>query len=90
MLPRQRNEVIAGKYLVQYTFAAIGSASIVPLIDAIGMGLASTIGKCSPPIFAEITICTDLQLRRHLRHNCWPPYLVDSKKWVDDAVVDGR
>ena len=44
VLPRQRPEIIAGKYLVQYTFAAVGSAAIVPLIDAIGIGWASTIG----------------------------------------------
>ncbi|ORY64839.1 major facilitator superfamily domain-containing protein [Pseudomassariella vexata] len=44
VLPKRRTEVIAGKYLVQYTSAAIGSASIVPLIDAIGVGPATTIG----------------------------------------------
>lgn len=45
VLPKQRTEVIASKYFVQYCFAAAGSASMVPLIDAIGIGLASTIGE---------------------------------------------
>lgn len=44
VLPKQRAEVIASKYMVQYTFSAVGSAAIVPLIDAIGVGLAGTIG----------------------------------------------
>ncbi|KAH8590618.1 major facilitator superfamily domain-containing protein [Bisporella sp. PMI_857] len=32
-----------GKYLVQYAFAAAGSASIVPLIESVGIGSACTI-----------------------------------------------
>ncbi len=44
VVPRQRPEVIADIYPVQYTFVAIGSAAIVPLIDVIGTGLASAIG----------------------------------------------
>lgn len=42
--PKARREVIAGKYMVQYTFSAISVASTVPLIEAIGTGPAGTIG----------------------------------------------
>ncbi|KAH7029107.1 major facilitator superfamily domain-containing protein [Microdochium trichocladiopsis] len=42
-LPRRRSEVIASKYLVQYGTSAVGSAVVVPLIDAVGMGPATTI-----------------------------------------------
>ena len=41
----QRLEVMSGKYLIQYLFAAGGSASILPLIERIGIGAACTISK---------------------------------------------
>jgi hypothetical protein len=44
-IPKKRREVIAGKYLVQYTFSACSSASAVPLMEAIGIGPSSTISK---------------------------------------------
>jgi MFS family permease len=44
VLPKNRREVMAGKYLVQYSFAATGSGVIVSIVDAIGVGPAQTIG----------------------------------------------
>lgn len=41
--------VIATKYFVQYIFAASGSAGIIPLLNAVGVGLATTIGDFDPP-----------------------------------------
>ncbi|KAH8599111.1 major facilitator superfamily domain-containing protein [Bisporella sp. PMI_857] len=43
VLPEQRTDVITTKYLVQYAFGAGGTASIIPLIDRIGIGLTSVI-----------------------------------------------
>lgn len=45
ILPSMRTEVMAGKYMVQYIFAAAGSASILPLINGIGVGWATSIGE---------------------------------------------
>jgi hypothetical protein len=45
VLPLLRSQVMGGKYLVQYAFAAAGSASIVPLIESVGIGSACTISK---------------------------------------------
>jgi MFS family permease len=43
-IPKKRREVIGGKYVVQYTFSACASAGSVPLMEAVGIGPASTIG----------------------------------------------
>ncbi|RJE23400.1 Mfs transporter [Aspergillus sclerotialis] len=42
-IPRKRSEVMSGKYVVQYMFAAGSSAAVVPLINAIGVGWTFTI-----------------------------------------------
>jgi hypothetical protein len=42
-MPHVRSEVISGKYVVQYTFAAIAMAVVEPLIGAIGVGWTFTI-----------------------------------------------
>lgn len=44
-LPKKRREVIAGKYAVQYVFGACACAGAGPLIKAIGVGSACTIGE---------------------------------------------
>lgn len=46
-IPKKRREVIAGKYIVQYSFSAIAIASAVPLIEGVGTGLAGTLGMSS-------------------------------------------
>ncbi|PSK37505.1 hypothetical protein B9Z65_2247 [Elsinoe australis] len=42
--PDRRTEVVAGKYFVQYAFGAGATGGMVPLIDRIGVGMASTVG----------------------------------------------
>ncbi|KAE8355920.1 major facilitator superfamily domain-containing protein [Aspergillus coremiiformis] len=42
-LPPRRSEVIAGKYMVQYSFAAGSIALVMPLIEAVGVGWTFTI-----------------------------------------------
>ncbi|KAL4799990.1 major facilitator superfamily domain-containing protein [Aspergillus venezuelensis] len=42
-IPRNRAEVISGKYIIQYIFSAGASALVVPLIDRIGVGWTFTI-----------------------------------------------
>ncbi|KAI9168013.1 putative mfs protein [Paramyrothecium foliicola] len=44
VMPRKRAQVIASKYLFQYSLSAVGSGVMVPLIDAIGIGPAQTLG----------------------------------------------
>ncbi|KAJ5745719.1 hypothetical protein N7520_010901 [Penicillium odoratum] len=43
VMPSIRSEVISGKYVVQYIFAAGATAAVDPLIDAIGVGWTFTI-----------------------------------------------
>ncbi|KAL4927007.1 putative MFS transporter [Aspergillus undulatus] len=45
-LPKYRQEVISGKYIIQYIFSAGASALVVPLIDKIGVGWTFTISAC--------------------------------------------
>ncbi|KAB8277707.1 major facilitator superfamily domain-containing protein [Aspergillus minisclerotigenes] len=41
-LPEHRFAAISGKYIIQYGFGAVSTAAVVPLIDAIGVGLVFT------------------------------------------------
>lgn len=43
VMPHLRSEVISGKYVVQYIFAAAATAAVEPLIDSIGVGWTFTI-----------------------------------------------
>lgn len=38
---------MAGKYFVQYAFGAGATGGMVPLIDRIGVGMATTVGECT-------------------------------------------
>ncbi|KAI1486759.1 synaptic vesicle transporter [Biscogniauxia mediterranea] len=74
VLPKRRTEVIASKYLIQYTFAAAGSATIVPLIDAIGIGPASTISVAFVLLAGVLTLTTakfGLQMQRSVEKRGW-------------------
>ena len=42
-MPHIRSEVISGKYVVQYIFAAAATAAVEPLINSIGVGWTFTI-----------------------------------------------
>lgn len=44
-MPHIRSEVISGKYVVQYIFAAAATAAVEPLINSIGVGWTFTICK---------------------------------------------
>jgi hypothetical protein len=44
-MPHIRSEVISGKYLVQYIFAAAATGAVEPLINSIGVGWTFTICK---------------------------------------------
>jgi hypothetical protein len=58
VIPKKRREIIAGKYIVQYTFAAVASATAVPLIDAVGTGPAGTIGAILAVLAGLLTFAT--------------------------------
>ncbi|KAF2631026.1 putative MFS transporter [Macroventuria anomochaeta] len=62
-IPKKRCEIIAGKYMVQYTFSAISSASAVPLIEAVGTGPAGTIGAILAVLAGLLTFTTAKQGR---------------------------
>lgn len=67
-IPDKKGEVVAGKYLIQYMFAAAACASAEPLLDAVGVGLACTIGA----IFVFIAGClTTLTSRKGLELQTW-------------------
>lgn len=42
-IPHKRSEVMSGKYVIQYLFAAGSSALVVPIIEAIGVGWTFTL-----------------------------------------------
>ncbi|KAE8389378.1 major facilitator superfamily domain-containing protein [Aspergillus alliaceus] len=42
-LPHKRYEVMAGKYIIQYSFSAGSSALVLPVINAVGVGWTFTI-----------------------------------------------
>ncbi|KAL5433465.1 hypothetical protein PMIN07_011372 [Paraphaeosphaeria minitans] len=60
-IPKKRREVIAGKYLIQYTFSACASAGTVPLMEAIGIGPTATIGA----VLSVLAGCLTLATARH-------------------------
>lgn len=49
-VPKQRREVITGKYLFQYTSSACSTACAVPFMETIGIGSTTTIGKFPVPM----------------------------------------
>ncbi|KAJ8117866.1 hypothetical protein OPT61_g1031 [Boeremia exigua] len=60
-IPKARREIISGKYMVQYTFSAISSATAVPLIEAVGTGPAGTIGAILAVLAGLLTYTTAKQ-----------------------------
>jgi hypothetical protein len=49
VMPHIRSEVVSGKYVVQYIFAAAATAAVEPLINSIGVGWTFTICEFSVP-----------------------------------------
>lgn len=43
VMQRNSAEVIAGNYMIRYLFAALGTATVLPAVDKIGVGWFSTI-----------------------------------------------
>lgn len=43
VMPHCRQEAIASKYLVQYSFSAVAAGVTIPLVDSVGVGLQCTI-----------------------------------------------
>lgn len=58
VIPGHKSEVLAGKYLIQYVFGAAGSASILLLINKIGVGLAATISVAASVIGGALVLAT--------------------------------
>ncbi|KAL2113289.1 hypothetical protein VUR80DRAFT_4614 [Thermomyces stellatus] len=58
VVPPRRRDIIASKYLVQYTFSATASAVAVLLMDAMGLGPACTLNAGLVLISAVITVTT--------------------------------
>lgn len=58
VIPGHKSEVMAGKYFVQYIFGAGGSASILLLINKIGVGWAATISVGACVLGGVVTLAT--------------------------------
>lgn len=67
VMPNSRLSAIAGKYVIQYIFGALGIATCGPLIDSVGVGIGCTISKLG----LAIVLCslTD-QFRRRTGRSC--------------------
>ena len=85
VIPQQRTNVITGKYFIQYTFSAGGSAAAVPMIDGMGTGLTFTI--CLLYILASIWLSSNANYRYctcYYRRNI---YCTDRQAWAVDAKL---
>lgn len=51
VIPRRRRDVIASKYMIQYTFSSVANGVAVRLINGIGLGPACTISEFSRKIY---------------------------------------
>lgn len=88
-MPLSRQEAIASKYIVQYTFSAIATAFAVPLADAAGVGIQSTVsvilvyiagGLCVLVAFRGIDMQNWVDRR-------WPTKVMRSK--AEESAYDG-
>lgn len=70
VMPRSRQEAIASKYIVQYTFSALATAFAVPLADVVGVGIQCTISVVL--IYIAGSLCVVVAL-----------YGIDMQKWID-------
>ncbi|CAK7223202.1 hypothetical protein SBRCBS47491_005130 [Sporothrix bragantina] len=58
VIPGHKSEVMAGKYFIQYVFGAAGSATILLLINRIGVGLAATISVGATGVGGVLVLAT--------------------------------
>jgi hypothetical protein len=84
-IPKKRREIIAGKYMVQYTFSAIASAATVPLMDAVGTGPAGTIGESFLSLFLHRPLILS---RCNFGSPCWTSNLHYCQTGSVDAGMD--
>jgi hypothetical protein len=65
VIPDQGAEVIAGNYMARYLFAALGTAVVLPAVEAIGVGWFSTI-SAGFMVAAALSCCGDGKVGREL------------------------
>ncbi|KAK4622138.1 MFS-type transporter ppsE [Fulvia fulva] len=76
VMPKRRSDAIASKYVVQYTFSALATATCVPMIDAIGVGWQSTISTILVLVAGGLCITVAL-------------YGINMQIWVDRKCSHG-
>ena len=70
VMPWSRPEAIATKYVIQYILSAAASGAAVPLVDAVGVGLQTTVGVIMVLVGGVLCVVT-----------AW--YGIDMQNWVD-------
>ncbi|ROW03842.1 hypothetical protein VPNG_07284 [Cytospora leucostoma] len=73
VIPESKRNILASKYLIQYIFCAVSTATIMPLIGAIGVGWAMTISHASGPRGACACSRRLTHLHRFQRWQTRPP-----------------
>ncbi|EME47660.1 hypothetical protein DOTSEDRAFT_166887 [Dothistroma septosporum NZE10] len=64
VMQKRSSEVVAGNYFMRYLFGAAGSAAVLPIVDAIGVGWFSTISALFVFLGAFGTWCVTVWGRR--------------------------
>ncbi|USW51329.1 Putative major facilitator superfamily, MFS transporter superfamily [Septoria linicola] len=85
VMPLQRSEAIASKYLVQYTCSALASAFAVPLIDAVGVGIQCTISTVL--VFIAGSLCVIVALFG-IKMQCWVDERWPSTTMANKPIFD--
>lgn len=87
ILPNQKSDTIAIKYLFQYASGAAATALVIPLIDTIGIGLTTLICKLqSQNEFCKYTYSE--KFRCYLGNLGWISCLPFDTIWHQDAELD--
>jgi MFS family permease len=76
-------EVIAGNYMIRYLFAALGSATVLPAVEKIGVGWFSTISAAFL-VASSLATATAIMWGRRWREG------IDSKRRAKRKVAEGR
>ncbi|CAK7245810.1 MAG: hypothetical protein STHCBS139747_007410 [Sporothrix thermara] len=58
VIPGHKSEVMAGKYFIQFVFGAAGSATVLLLINRIGVGLAATVSVGATGVGGVLVLVT--------------------------------
>lgn len=70
VFPQTRQEAIATKYVIQYMITAAATGAAIPMIDAVGVGLQTTISVIMVLVGGVLCVTT-----------AW--YGIDMQNWVD-------